>query len=471
MKILLGLLLLAAPAAKAADLAIVDVTVLHPERVEPSEQHQTVVISGDRITAVGPAATVKAPAGATIIEGKGRFVLPGLIDGHVHFFQSGNPYTRPDAADLGAFVPYAKEDARNRARLPATFKAWLASGVTSVVDTGGPMWNFEVREQSRKLEAAPRVLVAGPLVSTVEDKKLDLGDPPIVKVANAAEAKALAEKELAKKPDFLKVWLIREPGDDLAAKEAIVKAVADAGHAAGVRLLVHALELSSAKAALRAGADVLVHSVVDAPVDAELVALAQKNKALYCPTLFVAQSAPQVLGGGWKPSEPEARLADPKVLAQMNDAEKVSGANRAKLPAWVRALQEARKKTRPLPPYDASPQALRNLNWMWNAGVTVVLGTDAGNIGVLHGPAVFAELDAMVRAGLTPRQALQAATVNGAKLLGMEKDLGSVEAGKLADLVVLDADPLADVVDASRIHRVVKGGKVHDPKALIDSIR
>jgi len=77
------------------------------------------------------------PAGAKRIDGKGKWVVPGLIDSHVHFFQSGNLYTRPDVADFNAWMPYAKEVERNKARLPATFKIWLASGVTSVVDIVG----------------------------------------------------------------------------------------------------------------------------------------------------------------------------------------------------------------------------------------------------------------------------------------------------------------------------------------------
>ena len=119
-------------------------------------------------------------------------------------------------------MPYAKEVERNKARLPATFKVWLASGVTSVVDVGGPFWNFEVRDAARKSPAAPRVALAGPLISMIDRAKLDLGDPPIIKVTSADEARALVKRELARKPDFIKVWFIHQPGDDLAAQEAIV---------------------------------------------------------------------------------------------------------------------------------------------------------------------------------------------------------------------------------------------------------
>src|SRR6185437_5894079 len=121
--------------------------------------------------------------------------------------------------------------------------------------------------------AAPRVHVAGPLISMVARPQLDLGDPPIIRISTPDEARALVRRELARKPDFIKVWYIHREADDLAAQEAIVRATAEEAHRAGVRLAVHATELVVAKSALRAGADYLVHSVDDAPLDDEFLAL------------------------------------------------------------------------------------------------------------------------------------------------------------------------------------------------------
>ncbi len=128
----------------APTLAIVGGTVVHPQRdaARAAAANSVIVIHDGRISAVGPADAVPIPAGATVIDARGKWIVPGLIDAHVHFFQSGNLYTRPDAADLRAVVPYASEVARNKARLAATFKAYLASGVTSVVDIGGPFLEF-----------------------------------------------------------------------------------------------------------------------------------------------------------------------------------------------------------------------------------------------------------------------------------------------------------------------------------------
>src|SRR5258705_11889512 len=158
--------MLAVGPCRAADVtAIVGATVVHPDRDLPSAvaSNSTVIIAGSRIEAIGPASSTPVPAGATRIDGKGKWVVPGLIDSHVHFFQSGNLYTRPDVADFNAWMPYAKEVERNKARLSATFKVWLASGVTSVVDIGGPVLEFGIRHAALQRSPAPRRAVARPL--------------------------------------------------------------------------------------------------------------------------------------------------------------------------------------------------------------------------------------------------------------------------------------------------------------------
>lgn len=444
--------------------AIVGATVVHPERELPAAVavNQTVIVSGNRVVAIGPAGATAVPAGARVVDAHGKWVIPGMVDAHVHFFQSGNLYTRPDAADFNKWVAYAAEMRRTKERLPATFKVWLASGVTSVIDIGGPMWNFEMRDIAARTAAAPRVEVAGPLISMIADPPLDLDDPPIVKISSPAESRALTERLLARKPDFIKVWFIHRKGDDLAAQEAIVKAAADAAHAAGVRLAVHATELVAAKAAMRAGADFLVHSVTDEPVDDEFLALAHRNHIVYCPTIFVFTSYGLALSNTWRATEAERRLADPQVLAMMGDLDRIP---KELIPERVAKLME--KPPSPVPP----AAAMKNLITVWNAGIPVAMGTDAGNIGALHGPSVFREMAIMAQAGLTPLQVLRSATVNGARALGRERDLGTLAPGKLADLVVLDADPLASVDNLSRIHRVMKDGRLYAPEALIDSIR
>ena len=445
-------------------VAFIHVSVVHAERENGKavDSDQTVIIRGDRIDALGASASTPLPVGAQVIDGSGKWLIPGLTDAHVHFFQSANPYTRPDAADLTAVVPYASEVARNKARLPATFKVWIASGVTSVVDIGGPMWNFDVRDAARVAPIAPAVVVAGPLISMIADPPLELNDPPIIRTSTVAEGKALVARELARHPDYIKVWFIHEPGTDLAAQEAIVRAVGDAAHEAGIPLAVHATELETAKAALRAGADYLVHSVEDVPVDADFLALMKRNKALYCPTLWVESGYDYMFAGLWRPTDAERRFADPQVLATMDDMRTLPD---QKVPERIRRLRAEGKEPPPV------STMLRNLKTVYAAGIPVVMGTDAGNIGTLHGPSVFREMALMQQAGLTPVQVLRAATVVGARAAHRDKIAGVIGVGRVADLVLLEADPTADIANASRINRVVRSGKVYNPDELIASIK
>jgi cytosine/adenosine deaminase-related metal-dependent hydrolase len=216
--------------ATPSSVIIRNVDVIHPERAPSAvvQKKATVVIKGSRIDAVGSSEPMTMIPGDTlVIEGAGRWLLPGFIDTHIHFFQSGDPYTRPDVVDLSEQVPYEREDARNRDRLSVTFRTWLASGVTSVMDMGGPFWNFVVREEAMRRVDAPRVLVTGPLFSMVARPLLELNDPPIIKVTNREEVRRWAERQLVKKPNYLKVWFIHLPLDDFKEQEDIVRAVGD----------------------------------------------------------------------------------------------------------------------------------------------------------------------------------------------------------------------------------------------------
>jgi imidazolonepropionase-like amidohydrolase len=450
------------PVNEAPVTAIVGATVIHPERdANVAVADETILVRGNRIEAVGPRASTPVPPGARVIDATGRWVIPGLIDAHVHFFQSGNLYTRPDGADFNAVVPYAKEVARNQARLPFTFRVWLASGVTSVVDIGGPFWNFDMRDAARKSDAAPRVAIAGPLVSTVDRVKLDLGDPPIIKVTSPDEARALVKRELARKPDYIKAWYIFTGLETIPAQEAIMRAAAEEAHAAGVPFAVHATELAVAKSALRAGADYLVHSVEDAPVDDEFIALMKKNHALYCPTLFVTMGYQYAFSNTWRATEAEQRLGDPEILGAMGDLAHMPS---EKIPDRVKKLM-AKPPTPKL-----SPVMAANLRAVWNAGIPVAMGTDAGNVGTLHGASVFREMTLMQQSGLTTLQVLRSATVNGAKAMRMGDSLGIIAPGRLADLVILEADPLADLANLSHAREVMKDGKVFSPEALLQPI-
>ncbi|MGE0031414.1 MAG: amidohydrolase family protein [Steroidobacteraceae bacterium] len=464
--VLTALLATAAQAKSPGDgmVYITGVTVVHPEREGAAalEPDASVVIRDGRIEAVLRNVTFELPQGATVINGNGKYLIPGIVDAHVHFFQSGNLYTRPDVIDLNAVVPYAEETARNKARLDATFTVWLASGVTGVVDIGGPFWNFDVRDRMLGNDLAPRMAVAGPLISMVERPQLDLGDPPIIRIDSIDDGLALVKRELERDPDYIKVWFIHRERDSLIAQEAIVKAAGDAAHAAGKKLAVHATELLVAKAALRAGADFLVHSVFDQPIDDEFLALAKARKVVYCPTLFVTMGYPLALSNLWRATPEEAVRADPEILAAMDDLNEIPP---EKLPErFVEHLKNAKPPALPA-------IAMQNLRKVLDAGITVVMGTDAGNIGTLHGPSILREMRLMQDAGLTPLEVLRASTSSGAQLLGLQGKTGVIAPGMLADLVLLDADPLADAGNVGKIYRVIKNGVVYEPEKLMEAIR
>src|SRR6185369_2838245 len=155
-------------------------------------QNATIVIDGDRIAASGDAKALGPAAGgknARIIDCKDKFILPAYIDTHIHFFQSGDLFTRPDGADFNGVRPYKDEVAWIKAHLDDVFARYIRCGITSVVDVGGPMWNFEVRKKANATAKSPRAAVAGPLISSVSREKLDLGDPPIVKIDTPDQAR------------------------------------------------------------------------------------------------------------------------------------------------------------------------------------------------------------------------------------------------------------------------------------------
>lgn len=225
-----SLALLPFAAGAPATKAIVGGTLIDPASGRVIED-SVIVIEGDRISAAGPGKEVKIPAAAERVDARGRWIIPGLIDTHVHFFQSGGLYTRPDGCDLRAVRPYPEEIAGIKKNLPDTFKRWLRSGVTSVVDVGGPFWNFDMRDQARATKAAPRVAVAGPLISSVSREALDLGDPPILEIKTPEEARALVRRLVERKPDFVKIWYIRRTPEDVENFRPIVRATIEESHA------------------------------------------------------------------------------------------------------------------------------------------------------------------------------------------------------------------------------------------------
>jgi len=407
-----------------------------------------VLVDGNRIAAVGPAGSVPVPAGTPVLGDSGKWILPGLIDAHVHFFQSGGLYTRPDIVDLTARVPYEREKAAVRAGLEDTLRRTLRSGITAVLDAGGPMWNFEVRALAARTALAPRVGVAGPQLSPVRRPQLEAGDPPILQVTDPGVARALVRTQATLKPDLVKLWWIVPPGGTAETWRPVARAAIAEAHRLGLRVGVHATELETARAAVAEGADLLCHDVVDADVDEPFVEALRARGTVYVSTLAVFEATAQVFQRRVRFSPLELEVADPAAVASVTDP----------FPVPER-LRESRPGIR--------PAALRNVVRLVRAGIPVAAGSDAGDIGAFHGPALHRQLLLLEEAGLSRGEALAAATAGSAQAVGRESELGSVQVGKLADLLVLEASPLQDLRHTARIHAVVKDGVWRRPAEIL----
>ena len=451
-------------AATAEKIALVNGTLINPGTSQ-IVRDATIVIDGDRIAAAGEAKTISAPKDARTIDCKGKFILPGYIDTHVHFFQSGDLFARPDGADLNSVRPYKDEVAWVKSHLNDVFARYLRSGITSVVDVGGPFWNFEVRKTANATAKAPRVAVAGPLISSVSREKLDLGDPPIVKIDTPEQAREFVRKLAEHKPDVVKIWYIVDKDHPVDSFRPIARATIEESHAHKIRVAVHATELETARAAVEEGADILVHSVIDQPVDDAFVKLLKDRHVILCPTLVVFERYGRTFSHQLNLTPEEEKWGNPEVIASLD----VTKIPQDKLPERIKnALAKPDealgriKKT-----YDV---ALPNLKRLEDAGVTIAAGTDAGNIGTIHGPALFREFQLMKEAGLTPTQILRCATVNAAKLFGGETGahIGQIDTGYFADLVILNSNPLSDIKNASDIDKVIKNGVVYPGGSILD---
>src|SRR5437762_9067911 len=448
--------------ARAEKISLVGGTVINPAdgKVLPNA---TVVIDGDKIERVTMGKQDAAALGRQI-DCVGKFVLPGYIDTHVHFFQSADLFTRPDGADFNFVRPYKNEVAWVKSHLDDDFARYIRCGITSVVDVGGPFWNFEVRKTAKATAKAPRVAVAGPLISSGSREKLDLGDPPIVKIDSPDQAREFVGKLAAENPDLVKIWYIVDKDHPVDGFRPIIRATVEESHAHKIRVAVHATELETARAAVEEGADILVHSVIDKAVDDAFVKLLEDRHIILCPTLVVFERYGRTFSHQLNLTREEKAWGNPEVIASL-DVTKIPA---DKLPDRIKtaladsnAVLDRIKKTYAV--------ALPNLKTLEDAGITIAAGTDAGNIGTIHGPALLREFQLMKEAGLTPMQILQCATANAAKLFGGDTGahIGKLENGCFADLVILNSNPLDDIAHASDIDTVMKNGVSYPADSIL----
>jgi imidazolonepropionase-like amidohydrolase len=417
----------------------------------PPVRDAVVLIREGAVECAGPRAACPVPAGVDSTDLSGLWITPGLVDAHVHFSQTGWADGRPDSLDLRDRHPYDKTIA-DLARHPERFgRTYLCSGVTGVFDVGGYAWTLGLPAWAEPDLEVPRVAAAGPLLSTI-DHWLNLpAERQFMFITDPESARTGVHYLAERGAQAVKVWYIVDDDHPVEKSAPAVHAAGEAARAHNLPLIVHATGLAEAKEALRAGAKLLVHSVSDKPVDDEFLDLAKKNGAIYCPTLTVFRGYLRMSAGTVQHQAPAIDdpngCVDPLTRAKVAETAQVTP-----------TISPERLKTREARIQEVERVAAANLKRVLDAGIPIAMGTDAGNPLTLHGPSVYAEMEAMQAAGLSPLQVLVASTRGGATAMGRAKDFGTVEKGKLADLLIVAADPTADIANLRKVRYVVRGG-------------
>ncbi len=434
------LLLLAAERAETAPLAITHVTVIDTTG-GPARPDMTVVVEGDRITQVAPSAAAAIPKGARTLDGAGRFLIPGLWDMHIHTF-------------FGDWVPGGRE---------VTLPLFVANGVTGVRDMGS---DLEPILAARRDVAAgkllgPRMIVSGPMLDGPKTQF-----PAALPIVTPEDGRHAVRMLKGRGVDFIKIQSY-VPHDawfaiaDESRRQNIVFAghVPDAVRAseastAGQKSFEHLIGVFEGSTPIE---DQLMKGpkgpakfldAFDPAKEASLTTLLAMNGTWQCPTLYWER-------GQWLvdvvdvKSDPDAKLAP----ASWRDK------------SWPKFSAGILKDlaTDPLPVREKFVRhELEIVARLHKAGVPFLAGTDTpAGVDVVPGVSLHRELQRFVDAGFTPMEALQTATILPARFLDRTNDFGTVEKGRMADLVLLDADPTADIANTRKIAAVVANGRAY----------
>jgi imidazolonepropionase-like amidohydrolase len=434
-------------------VAIVGGTLVNPGAAPVRDA--AVVVRGGRIVCAGARTECVPPNGVEVIDARGAYIAPGFIDAHVHYSQTGWVDGRPDALDVRDEMPYDTVVATLN-RNPGRFdRAYLCSGVTAVFDVGGYPFTHPMARAHEASLTGPRMASTGPLLSSIDHWVNLPAIRQFVYMRDDSSVRAGVRANASMGAAAIKVWYLQLADSLQPRARALLELAGAEAKRAAVPLAVHATQLPMAKDALRAGATVLVHGVETGEIDDEFVRLAKRNGTIVIPTLTVREGYADVFLG----RSPAARYP----------LQCVDGGTRAKL---ERVLPEA-KRARGLERvrsgvWDTQRTMMeRNLTRMRAAGIPIAMGTDAGNPGTAHGPSVYREMEAMQAAGMPAGEVFASATSIAARAMGRERDIGSLEAGKLADLVLLEGDPTADIANARRVRLVMRGGATYGRAELL----
>lgn len=399
-----------AQSSASATVALTGARVIDGTGRPPLDQATILIVNG-RIESVGTGAAVKIPSGATRVNLAGKTVMPGMINAHGH------------SANGDKKLP-VREQVVQQMRLYAQY------GVTTVVTLGD--------------DGKESVRVHDENTSPSLDHARLFSSGPAVVARNAEEARQLVNANADLGVHVIKTRMNGVPSD---MTPDVYAAVIDQAHKRGLRVACHLFYLHEAMGMVNAGLDVIGHSIRDQDVDASFIAELKRRDVSYVPTLtrdlavFVYESTP-------------AFLSDPFLLKGVTFTR--GQLDQVKDPAFQ---QRVAKSGEAQMIKKALDQASRNLKILSDGGVRIAMGTDSGTqVGRWQGYFEHVELEMMVKAGMTPMQVLVAATSGSAAAMKIDQ-LGAIEPGKQADLLVLNADPLSDIKNTRQIHSVWVGGR------------
>ncbi|MBC7949352.1 MAG: amidohydrolase family protein [Chitinophagaceae bacterium] len=453
------------PLAISAQVLIKNTNVLDVENRTILAGHSVVVLDG-KIVSVDKDRMYKLPPGTKVIDGTGKFLIPGLTDAHIHFIQSGGLFARPDAIDLRAYQPYEKEVQWVHDHMSNLLRRYLSAGITSVIDVGSTL-NFLTQKDSFRTKTwSPLISMSGPLLTTwIPDAFKQAGkDNLFMEMITEEGTRQSIREQIPYKPDFIKIWyIVTDSNIERGASKnlPLIKAAIDEAHKNNLRVAVHATERITAQLAVEAGADFLVHNVEDEVVSDAFVQLLKNKNIVITPTQVVAGHYYKVFGDKYKFTTDELRLAHPVPAGSVIDFPWPDTARGARyIRSMSRPTTEARMRM------EDSIRRI-NLQRLSAAGVIIATGTDAGNIGTQHAASYFVELKAMADAGLTPWQLLEASTINGAKAVGKDQEWGSITKDKIGNMVLLRANPLMALENWRKIDWVINKGVAYRPDSII----